>query len=121
MSWLRATPSQPTPSTPEASQDGGYIAPDRTGRQKCWDGRDAFFACLETHGIIDSVKQDDKARKACAPELGEFERTCASSWVTYFKKRRVMEYQRDMTIRKLNAENAQSIDMGGGGGAKAGR
>ncbi len=36
--------------------------------------------------------------------------------MTYFKKRRVMEFQRDMTIKKLNAENAAPIDMAGGGG-----
>jgi len=87
MSWFptttsTATAKQPTPSTPEPSQDGGYIAPDRTGRQRCWEGRDSFFQCLANNGIIDSVKEDAKARKLCAPELGEFERVCASSWVS---------------------------------------
>ncbi len=84
MSWFptTSTAKQPTPSTPEPSQDGGYIAPDRTGRQRCWEGRDSFFQCLASNGIIDSVKEDAKARKLCAPELGEFERVCASSWVS---------------------------------------
>ena len=69
------------PPPPKASTDGGFIAPDRSARQQCWDGRDGFFACLERNGIVDSVKEDEKARKACAPELKEFERVCASSWV----------------------------------------
>ena len=31
--------------------------------------------------------------------------------VTYFKKRRVMEHQRDLTIKKLSAEGAQPMDL----------
>lgn len=69
------------PSNPPASQDGGYIAPDRTARAQCWEGRDSFFRCLDQHGIVDSVKEDEKARKVCAPELKEFEKVCAASWV----------------------------------------
>ncbi|KAK4497280.1 hypothetical protein PRZ48_011730 [Zasmidium cellare] len=97
----------------EPSKDGGYIAPDRTARAQCWDGRDNFFKCLDKHGIIDSVKEDEKAKKLCAPELKEFEKVCQGSWVTYFKKRRVMEYQRDQTIKKLNAEGAQPMQTTG--------
>ena len=35
-----------------------------------------------------------------------FEGNCASSWVTYFKKRRVMEWQREKTLEKLREEGA---------------
>lgn len=69
------------PSHPPPSQDGGYIAPDRTARAQCWEGRDSFFRCLDQHGIIDSVREDEKARQMCAPELKEFEKVCAASWV----------------------------------------
>ena len=82
MGWFGSnTSDQPTLSAPEPSKDGGYIAPDRTARAQCWDGRDSFFDCLQKNGIIDSVKEDAKAREACAPELKEFEKHCASSWV----------------------------------------
>ena len=37
--------------------------------------------------------------------------------VTYFKKRRVMEHQRDATLKKLNAEGATQMDTSGGGPA----
>ncbi|CAK3964304.1 related to Cytochrome c oxidase subunit 6B new16 [Lecanosticta acicola] len=111
MVWFSSSPSQ---AAPEPSRDGGFIAPDRTARQQCWDGRDNFFKCLDKVGIIDSVKEDDRAKKSCAPELKEFEKACAESWVTYFKKRRVMEYQRDQTLKKLNAEGATPMDVGGG-------
>ncbi|KAK5114708.1 hypothetical protein LTR62_002282 [Meristemomyces frigidus] len=114
MGWLSS--DKTIALAPEASQDGGYIAPDRSARQMCWDGRDSFFQCLERNGIIDSVKEDEKAKKLCAPELKEFEKYCASSWVTYFKKRRVMEFQRDMTIKKLSQEGAAPMDITGSGG-----
>jgi cytochrome c oxidase assembly factor 6 len=81
MGWFGGSESQPTPPPPAPSQDGGFIAPDRTARAQCWDGRDSFFKCLDRHSIIDSVREDKKAREACAPELREFESACASSWV----------------------------------------
>jgi hypothetical protein len=80
MGWFTSD-NQAVAPTPEASKDGGYIAPDRTARAQCWQGRDTFFKCLDKHGIVDSVKDDGKARELCAPELREFEKTCASSWV----------------------------------------
>ncbi|CZT15211.1 related to Cytochrome c oxidase subunit 6B-like protein new16 [Ramularia collo-cygni] len=108
MGWFSSSP-QNTLASPEPSKDGGYIAPDRTARAQCWEGRDSFFKCLDKNGIVDSVKEDEKARKLCAPELKEFEAACASSWVTYFKKRKVMEHQRDATIKKLSAEGTKAF------------
>jgi len=119
MGWFSTGNSQAAPPPPEPSQDGGFIAPDRSARAVCWEGRDNFFKCLDRNGIVDSVKEDEKARQACAPELAQFEKACASSWVTYFKKRRVMEFQRDQTLKKLNAEGATPMDSSTAGGAGA--
>lgn len=80
MGWF-GNSAQPSPPPPAPSQDGGFIAPDRGARAQCWDGRDKFFKCLDQHNIIDSVREDKKARETCAPELREFESACASSWV----------------------------------------
>lgn len=80
MGWF-GSEKQTIPAAPEPSQDGGYIAPDRSARAQCWEGRDAFFRCLDRNGIMDSVKEDEKARQSCAPELKEFEKACAASWV----------------------------------------
>ncbi|KAK3715571.1 hypothetical protein LTR37_004921 [Vermiconidia calcicola] len=115
--WLGS--SATSPPQPEPSKDGGYIAPDRSARAQCWEGRDAFFSCLDRNGIIDSVKEHEKAKKLCAPELKEFERHCASSWVTYFKKKRVFDYQKEQTLRKIEAEGAQPLNSPQGGGASA--
>lgn len=39
--------------------------------------------------------------------------------VTYFKKRRVMEHKRDLTLKQLGAEGATPVDTSGAGGAAA--
>ncbi|PSS08942.1 hypothetical protein M430DRAFT_146398 [Amorphotheca resinae ATCC 22711] len=106
-----------SPPAPKISSDGTPIAPDRSQRARCWEARDAYFVCLDKNGIIDSISEKDKAAKTCAAEGRGFEANCASSWVTYFKKRRVMEYQRNQTLERLKAEGAQEMpgQLGPGG------
>ncbi|KAL1303144.1 hypothetical protein AAFC00_006575 [Neodothiora populina] len=117
MGWFGSSSSSSSadkPATlesPKPSHDGGFIAPDRTQRAKCWEGRDNFFACLDKNNIIDSVRESDKAASLCNTENAAFEKNCASSWVQYFKKRRVMEYQRDQTLKRLEAEGAKDISQ----------
>lgn len=63
------------------ASDGGRIAPDRTSRARCWEGRDAFFACLDRNDILDAIKDDKEARRKCAKEVAEFEAACSATWV----------------------------------------
>ena len=63
------------------ASDGGRIAPDRTSRARCWEGRDLFFACLDRNDILDGIKNDKEARQKCAKEVAEFEAACSQSWV----------------------------------------
>ncbi|KAF2157751.1 hypothetical protein K461DRAFT_290035 [Myriangium duriaei CBS 260.36] len=122
MGWLPwSGSSSPTSSQDDTRPTGpdGYKPPDRSERALCWEARDAFFACLESNGIVDSIKNDAQARQACAASLQRFEKDCAASWVTYFKKRRVMEHQREMTIRRLEKEGADvSLPPQGGMGGR---
>lgn len=74
--------SRPESPAPQPSNDGGYIAPDRSTRAQCYEGRDRFFECLDRNDILDSQKEDEKARKQCPAELKEFERVCPASWVS---------------------------------------
>lgn len=73
--------SSPAPPVQKISSDGTPIAPDRSERAKCWEARDAYFACLDKNSIVDSIIEKDKAGKACASEGRGFETNCASSWV----------------------------------------
>ncbi|CZT10632.1 related to Cytochrome c oxidase subunit 6B-like protein new16 [Rhynchosporium agropyri] len=99
--------SAPALPPPKLTTDGAPIAPDRTQRARCWEHRDAYFQCLDKNNVIDSLGADkSKAESACGKESNGFEANCASSWVTYFKKRRVMEWQREKTLSKLREEGA---------------
>ncbi|RDL38910.1 uncharacterized protein BP5553_03250 [Venustampulla echinocandica] len=113
---LFSTSSSSLPA-PKISSDGAPIAPDRTQRARCWEARDAYFSCLDKNGILDSIAEKDKAEKGCKKESTQFETNCASSWVTYFKKRRVMEHQRNQTLEKLKAQGATEVDGDLGPGA----
>jgi hypothetical protein len=59
----------------------GAVAPSRQERARCYVARDAYFACLDAHGIVDSVADEAGARKACGAEDGQFEKDCAAQWV----------------------------------------
>lgn len=83
MGWFGSSSESSTLEQPKASGDGGFIAPDRTARARCWEGRDSFFACLDRNKIIDSVKYSEKASTVCGKELEQFEKACASSWVGF--------------------------------------
>ncbi|MCJ1289212.1 hypothetical protein MMC34_000744 [Xylographa carneopallida] len=106
--------SSPSPTSPLPSADGAFQAPNRTARSACWTARDAFFACLDAHGIVDSIGHQEDAARSCGAEEQGLRRDCASSWVTYFKQRRVMEFKRKQTLEKLAAEGARPMPEGMG-------
>lgn len=59
----------------------GAVAPSRTERKRCWESRDAYFACLDRNNILDAVKDDKAAARQCGGESAAFERDCAAEWV----------------------------------------
>lgn len=60
----------------------GAVAPSRTERRRCWESRDAYFACLDRNNILDAIKDDKAAAKQCGGESTVFERDCAAEWVS---------------------------------------
>ncbi|KAE8148178.1 cytochrome oxidase c subunit VIb-domain-containing protein [Aspergillus avenaceus] len=105
MGWLPWSSESKT----NTASDGGRIAPDRSSRQKCWEGRDMFFSCLDNNNILDAIKDDKEARRKCGKEIAEFETACSRAWVKYFKEKRVMEYNRDKTIERIKNEDAAKV------------
>lgn len=83
MVWFPSITTAPTTatSTPPTSPLPP-TAPTRQSRERCWAVRDAFFDCLNTHGIIDSLKDKDLAAKNCRQEDIDFGRECVGSWVS---------------------------------------
>ena len=61
----------------------GAVAPSRSERQQCWAARDGYFACLDAHGIVDALKDEKQAARACGAASETFERDCASQWVSF--------------------------------------
>lgn len=116
----------------------GAVAPSRTERRKCWESRDAYFACLDRNNILDAVKDDKAAARQCGGESTVFEKDCAAEWVrriefpgrlitgyprgkqlanlmdlqvTYFKKWRVAEHNKKQRLAQLQAQGAQSVEI----------
>lgn len=118
----------------------GAVAPSRTERRRCWESRDAYFACLDRNNILDAVKDDKAAAKQCGGESAVFERDCAAEWVrqrdsthdgggggaseqaaiwltsgeiqvTYFKKWRVAEHNKKQRLAQLQAQGAQNVQI----------
>jgi len=111
MGWLPSWGSSGDPRKATASNatpDEGYEAPGRLSRAKCWDSRDAFNQCLDRNNILDAIKDKDAADRACGKESENFEQNCASSWVHYFKQRRIAEYEKEQLLRKQEAQSLAS-------------
>lgn len=60
----------------------GAVAPSRAERQRCWEARDGYFACLDANNIADALKDEKQAAKACGAESKQFEQNCAAQWVS---------------------------------------
>ncbi|OIW26568.1 oxidoreductase-like protein [Coniochaeta ligniaria NRRL 30616] len=89
----------------------GAVAPLRTERQKCYVARDAYFACLDANNIVDALKDEKAAGKACGAQSKDFERDCATQWVTYFKKWRVQDLKKKQMLKELEAKGAARMDV----------
>ncbi|PSN62909.1 hypothetical protein BS50DRAFT_577795 [Corynespora cassiicola Philippines] len=108
MGWLPWSSSDE--SGVKKTSGGAFERPTRTNRAKCYEARDAFFECLDRNSILDSINTKSgkaAAAKACGQADQEFEKNCAHSWVEYFKKQRVVNYQKEQTIKKIEAEGGE--------------
>ena len=56
--------------------------PTRQIRQKCWEARDAYFACLDRVGV---VKAGEEGTHACSKDKKQYETNCAKSWVYIYQ------------------------------------
>ncbi|KAH9902387.1 cytochrome oxidase c subunit VIb-domain-containing protein [Cubamyces lactineus] len=94
MGWFSSSNSSDAPN-----------ATSRKDRQRCWDSRDAYFACLDAANV---VKPGDEGT-ACADTKKTYEQNCAKSWIDYFNKRRVLAEQQQgvLTQAKTQAETAR--------------
>ena len=90
--------------------------PSRSDRARCYAARDAFFACLDAHSIIDPLSSAAEAQKHCARQDAQLVKDCAGSWVTYFKQQRVVNIKKERMLKELQAEGAKEVPIGGQSG-----
>ncbi|PHH79643.1 hypothetical protein CDD82_2256 [Ophiocordyceps australis] len=91
----------------------GAAIPTRDERQRCWAARDALFACLDAHNILNTTTPAGSAaaRTACPAENSAFERDCSAAWVTYFRQWRVADAKKKKMLDELHKEGAQELNM----------
>jgi hypothetical protein len=53
-------------------------ASPREDRSKCWEARDAYFACLDAAEVVVAGTEGSK----CAEQRKFYEQNCAKSWVS---------------------------------------
>jgi len=58
----------------------------RRERTKCWESRDAYFACLDGVGVVKAGEEGE----ACSALATQYEENCAKSWIEYFNQRRII-------------------------------
>ncbi|KAI5119452.1 hypothetical protein M0805_008389 [Coniferiporia weirii] len=83
-----------------SSKDSDPKPPARQDRQKCWESRDAYFACLDASGVVKPGEEG----KACSAQLKSYENDCAKSWIEYFNQRRVLAEQQKESLAMANAQ-----------------
>ncbi|AET37721.1 Coa6p Ecym_1497 [Eremothecium cymbalariae DBVPG len=86
----------------------------KASRKQCWDSRDSFFACLDKIGVENALDPENAAQiqTHCAKQESTFNNDCATSWIKYFKEKRVVDIKRERMIAKLESEGAQRVDLG---------
>ncbi|TCD66118.1 hypothetical protein EIP91_001727 [Steccherinum ochraceum] len=72
----------------------------RQDRQKCWESRDAYFACLDAAGVVNPGTEGT----SCAAPLKAYQQNCAKSWVDYFNQRRVLAEQQKSVLATVNTQ-----------------
>ncbi|WFC94448.1 hypothetical protein MBRA1_001078 [Malassezia brasiliensis] len=107
----------------------------RSSRQRCWESRDVYYACLTKNGIhappgtdmsgtpgplgrgafrdpprseAERVQKaaDERKNDPCTPLRNEYEGNCAKSWVDYFNKRRVLDERQKQFYAEAEARVA---------------
>ncbi|KAF1920532.1 cytochrome oxidase c subunit VIb-domain-containing protein [Ampelomyces quisqualis] len=99
-------------SGPAKTSGGAFESPSRATRKQCYAARDAFFECLDKNNVLDSIntqKGREKAYTFCGQLNQEFEKNCAHSWVEYFKKQRVVNYQKEQTIKRIESQGGSIV------------
>ncbi|AAS52371.1 AEL313Cp [Eremothecium gossypii ATCC 10895] len=89
-------------------------APDKASRQRCWESRDAYFECLDSINVVNALDPTatPQVRRNCGKQEDSFHQNCVTSWIKYFKEKRVSDSKRDAMVAKLEEQGARRIELG---------
>ncbi|CUS20899.1 LAQU0S02e00892g1_1 [Lachancea quebecensis] len=89
--------------------------PSRSSRKQCWESRDVFFQCLDKISVVNALdpKNQEAIQKNCKDQENKYEQDCATSWIKYFKEKRVVDHKREKFMQEMESKNAQQIDLSG--------
>lgn len=73
--------------------------PDKKQRQKCWDGRDQYWQCLDKYAPEYSPSSGEPGPSECAKLRKLYEAVCPGQWVKHFDRKRTYEQFKE----KMNA------------------
>lgn len=87
----------------QKAMDDPTKAPSRSSRKQCWESRDLFFGCLDSINVINPLdaKHQKSIKASCSSEEAKFEEDCATSWIKYFKEKRVVDFKRERFLKEM--------------------
>lgn len=96
MGWFGKQKAMDDPSKP----------PMRSSRKQCWESRDLFFGCLDKINVINPLdpKHEKDIKTSCSAEESKFEEDCATSWIKYFKEKRVVDFKRERFLKEMEEQ-----------------
>jgi len=80
----------------------------RDERQKCWEGRDLYFSCLDRLDVVVPGQEG----KQCRKEKGVYDKNCAKSWIDHFNKRRVLADQQKDVLAEVEKQRKEAEAKG---------
>lgn len=88
--------------------------PKRSSREKCWEARDQYFACLDEIKVANPLDPaNSSVLKKCDPQDKQFNKDCVSSWVKYFKEKRPFDIKKERMLKEMEANNGQIVQLPG--------
>lgn len=81
----------------------------RSGREKCWQARDAFYKCVEDAGVTYTVETPTPAQ--CKAARAAYEAACKASWVKHFD---LLQDKRLRYLQTLRTNIAKQTQTGAG-------
>lgn len=84
----------------------------RAQRIKCWESRDLFFACLDKIGVVDSLSSvnEEKISRNCSEEFARFNDQCINSWIQYFQRKRITDWEKSRYVMSIVNDPKDSDD-----------